>query len=155
LQPNEFGKTSAGKFIGKTPNENSGKPLVFSNRKELAIIEKMTADYNQLDSNAFAAAFAEKLNYSSGPGKKMVLTHKDIVSMFLPFKSLEWKLISIVPLKIADSDPASGAMVSFTEKRVYKNGQVEEVELMEMFYFDLNGKISAFDQFSKPIVPKK
>jgi len=152
---NEFGKTSGGKFIGKTPNENSGKPLVFSNRGELAIIEKMAADYNKLDANAFASAFAEKLNFSSGSGKKMVLTHKDIVSMFSPFKSVEWKLISIAPLKISDSDPASGAMVSSTEKRVYKDGKVEEVELMEMFYFDLNGKISAFDQFSKPIASKK
>ena len=38
---NEFGKTYGGKFLGKTPNENTGKPFVFSNRGELAIIEKM------------------------------------------------------------------------------------------------------------------
>jgi len=35
------------------------------------------------------------------------------------------------------------------EKRVSKNGKIWEKELMEIFYFNLEGKISSITQFAR------
>jgi len=40
-------------------------------------------------------------------------------------------------------------MVFSNERRVLKSGKIWEKELMEMIYFDLDGKISSIDQFAK------
>ena len=53
------------------------------------------------------------------------------------------------PLKIFNTDAASGAMVLSTETRVFKNGKKWKKELMELIYFDLEGKISGMLQFAR------
>ena len=60
---------------------------------------------------------------------------------------------SIVPLKIYDTDPLAGVTVYSTEKRVGKDGSVWEKKLVEWFYFDIDGKIQAFDQYAQDIKP--
>ena len=52
-------------------------------------------------------------------------------------------------LKISNTDAASGAMVLSTETRVFKNGKKWKKELMELIYFDLEGKISGMLQFAR------
>jgi len=70
---------------------------------------------------------------------------------FKDYKSVSWKPYSIVPLKINNTDPASGVIVTSREKRVMKNGKVWERELVEFFYFNLDGKINSMTQFSRKI----
>ena len=147
---NEFGKTYGGKYYGKKPGENTGKSFEFSNRGEVAIIEKMAVDYNKLDIPAFLSAFTEKITLNLD-GKDLIVTKKELENMMAVYKALDWKLISILPIKIKDTDPASGVMVYSTEKRTHKDGKIEEFEFMETFYFDLNGKISYLNQFSKKL----
>jgi hypothetical protein len=72
-----------------------------------------------------------------------------LTQAFKPYKSIDWKLISIVPLKISNTDTASGAMVLSNETRVFKNGKIWKKELMELIYFDLDGKISGMLQFAR------
>jgi hypothetical protein len=81
----------------------------------------------------------------------MVIEKKDLRQMMNDFKSVEWKISGIVPIKIAYTDPVSGVIVTSTEKRVAKDGSVWNKSLVEMFQFDLNGKISGLDQFSQGI----
>ena len=50
-------------------------------------------------------------------------------------------------LKIQNTDPASGVLVSATEKRVAKDGTVWDKELMEQFYFNADGKIEYVEQW--------
>ena len=57
--------------------------------------------------------------------------------------------VLIVPIKIANTDAASGVMMFSNERRVLKSGKIWEKELMETFYFDLDGKISSVTQFAR------
>ena len=58
---------------------------------------------------------------------------------------------SMAPLKIKDTDPQSGVTVYSREKRVNNDGEVWEKELVELFYFDLDGKISGVEQFQRDL----
>jgi hypothetical protein len=50
-------------------------------------------------------------------------------------------------LKIENTDPESGVLVTATEKRVSKDGTVWEKEMVEQFYFNLEGKIQYVEQW--------
>ena len=83
--------------------------------------------------------------------RKVVFTPNMWEGYFKDYRSVNWKLYSIVPLKIYDTDPASGVVVTSREKRVMRNGKVWERELVEWFYFNLDGKIDNMTQFSRKI----
>ena len=84
----------------------------------------------------------------------MYLTKAMLPAVFGEYTSLDWRPLSMIPIKLTDTDPASGVLVNATEKRVLKNGTVWEKELLENFYFDLNGKISEITQFSRGLDKK-
>ena len=144
-----FGMPYGGKFIGLGDNENSGRPLVFSNRGEVEMIEGLAKAYNAMDVESFKEYFAEEVEFKSYDGKTYNYKKSDLTQAFKPYKSIDWKLLSIVPLKISNTDAASGAMVLSTETRVFKNGKIWKKELMELIYFDLEGKISGMLQFAR------
>ena len=70
---------------------------------------------------------------------------------FDTFESISWKAYGIVPLKIENTDPQSGVLVTSIEKRVGKDGTVWEKELVEQFYFNLEGKIQYVVQWSRDL----
>ena len=69
--------------------------------------------------------------------------------LFKDYKSVNWVPYAIVPLKIYNTDAASGVQVMSKETRVFKNGKVWEKELFEIFYFDLEGKITSMTQYAR------
>ena len=144
-----FGMPYGGKFIGVGDNENSGRPLVFSNRGEVEMIEGLAEAYNAMDVESFTEYFAEEVEFKSYDGKTYNYKKSDLSQAFKQYKSIDWKLKSIVPLKILNTDAASGAMVLSTETRVFKNGKKWKKELMELIYIDLDGKISGMLQFAR------
>ncbi len=149
---NEFGKTEGGKYFTKDPNnEVNGRPFQFSNRGEVEAIEKFNKAYNAMDIETVLSFFAEKVKITDFDGNKLVLDKKALRQMMDGFKSFEWKIGAILPVKIAKTDPVSGIFVTSTEKRVSKDGAVWEKSLVEFFQFDLNGKISGLDQYSQGI----
>ena len=79
----------------------------------------------------------------------MKLKNSTLGNLFKPYRTVEWSPIAIVPIKIRNTDAASGAMVYSSDKRVFKNGRKWEKDLMEIFYFDLEGKISSMVQFAR------
>ncbi|MFD3408886.1 hypothetical protein SKC37_09480 [Aquirufa sp. HETE-83D] len=147
---NEFGKTSGGKFITADPkNEVNGRAFQFSNRGEIEAMEKFNKAYNAMDVTTVLTFFAEKVKITDFDGNKLELTKKDLSQMMDGYTSLDWKFTSIIPIKIAYTDPVSGVFVTSTEKRVSKDGSVWNKSLVEIFQFDLNGKISGIDQYSQ------
>ena len=148
---NEFGLSVGGKFYGKSDNQWTGRSLVFSNRGEVEAIEKLVESYNKMDVEGCKTAFADKVNIQYEDGRKVVFTPNMWEGYFKDYRSVNWKLYSIVPLKIYDTDPASGVVVTSREKRVMRNGKVWERELVEWFYFNLDGKIDNMTQFSRKI----
>jgi hypothetical protein len=145
---NEFGQTSGGKIF--TKDANNGSPFQFSNRGEVAAIENLAKAYNAMDIAAITEFFADKIKLTDFDGNKVVLDKKDLHAMVDGYTSLDWKIWGILPFKIANTDPVSGIMVTSSEKRVLKDGTVWEKSLVEFFQFDLNGKISSIDQYSRP-----
>jgi hypothetical protein len=155
---NEFGLSTGGKFIGRNPeNEYSGRPLVFSNRGETEVIEQLVEAYNSKDVEEFLKHFADEWQATDHEGNSEKRNKADAREMmqnwFDESESIEWKPWSIVPLKIYDTDPLAGVTVYSTEKRVGKDGSVWEKKLVEWFYFDIDGKIQAFDQYAQDIKP--
>ena len=147
---NEFGKTTGGKYITEDPkNEVNGRAFQFSNRGEIEAMEKFNKAYNAMDITTVLTFFAEKVKITDFDGNKSELTKKDLSQMMDGYTSLDWKFTSILPIKIAYTDPVSGVFVTSTEKRVSKDGSVWNKSLVEIFQFDLNGKISGIDQYSQ------
>lgn len=146
-----FGNASGGKFFGKTESEYTGRPLVFSNRDEVAIIEKVIADYNNMDLEGMKSAFAETSVMFDYKGNRIEFTDASWPNVFKGLRSVSWKPYAIVPLKIRNTDAASGVIVTSIEKRVSSNGKVWEKELVEMFYFNLEGKITSMTQYARDL----
>ena len=144
-----FGMSYGGKFFGKEQNSNTGRPFVFSNRNETKIIENFVASYNKMDVVGMKNAFAEEFTLNDYRGQKVKYKKSELDNFFKPFKSVNWKLNAIIPIKIANTDAASGVIVRGTESRVLKNGRKWKKDLMEIYYFDLEGKISSMEQFAK------
>lgn len=148
---NEFGLTSGGKFYGKKENEYTGKKLVFSNRGEVEAIESLIENYNKMDGKACQDFFAENAVFDSYDGQRVEMNNGFFESYFKQYESISWKAYGIVPLKIENTDPASGVIVTSIEKRVGKDGTVWEKELVENFYFNLEGKIEYVEQWAKDV----
>lgn len=148
---NEFGLPYGGKFFGKKENDYRGRPLVFSNRGETKAIEDFVAAYNKMDAEACALLFADNLTMEQADGKKVKMEKSDLADYFSTMKSVNWQLYSIVPLKIANTDPASGVMVSSRETRNMKDGSVWDKELVEYFYFNVEGKVNYIVQYARDI----
>ena len=144
-----FGMPYGGKFFGREKSENSGRPFVFSNRGETSILEKLVEDYNKMNVEGFKDAFAEEFTLNTYDGKSMKLKNSDLGNLFKPYRSVEWSPIAMLPIKIRNTDAASGVIVYSSEKRVFKNGRKWKKDLMEIFYFDLEGKISSMVQFAR------
>jgi len=147
---NEFGKTSGGKYIASKPgSEADGRTLQFSNRGEVAAIENLAKAFNSMDVQGFASLIADEVTIEGFDGSKVKLTKDMIPSMFAQYKSVDWKLGLILPFKLTNTDPASGIMVYSTETRVLKDGTVWDKALVELFGFNLAGKIDSITQFSR------
>lgn len=144
-----FGASSGGKYFGKTPGEFTGRPFMFSNRNETEMLETMVGHYNKLDVKAVSTFFADQVTINDYQGKVIKLSNKELAGLFDSYKSVTWTPYSIIPIKIANSDAASGVMMYSNERRVLKSGKIWEKELMEMFYFNLDGKISTVTQFAR------
>ena len=66
---------------------------------------------------------------------------KNWEKLFDSTDSVKWKPVSIIPLKIENTDPTSGALVLSNEIRYYKDGTVFNKDLVELFYFDMDRKM--------------
>ena len=114
-------------------------------------MEKLISDYNNMNISEFVKPFADNVVLNTYDGESMELKKSDLPNLFDEYKSVEWVPYAIVPLKIYNTDAASGVQVMSKEKRVFKNGKVWEKELFEIFYFDLDGKISSMTQFARDL----
>lgn len=147
---NEFGKTSGGKYIAEKPgSDGDGRSFQFSNRGEVVAIENFAKAYNAMDTQGVAAILADVVTINGLDGSVNKLTKENIPTLFTNYKSLDWKPTYILPFKLKDTDPVSGIMVYSTEKRVSKDGTVWDKNLMELFSFNLDGKIDSVTQFSR------
>ena len=146
-----FGMPYGGKLFGTPDNEYTGRPFVFSNRNETQIIEKFVAEYNKMNVAGFQSLFADEFVINDYEGNETTYKNNELSGFFDPYQSVNWSLISIVPVKVYDTE-ASGVLVYGLESRVFKNGKKWNKNLMEIYHFNLDGKIYRMDQFAKPML---
>ena len=103
------------------------------------------------DEKACEEIFAENAVFDTYDGQRIELVDGFFQEYFDTFESISWKAYGIVPLKIENTDPQSGVLVTSIEKRVGKDGTVWEKELVEQFYFNLEGKIQYVVQWSRDL----
>ncbi len=151
---NEFGQTTGGKVFAPGNKKLDGTTFQFSNRGEIATMEKFMQAYNEMDAATCASLIADSVKMHDFDGNVFFLTKAMLPGVFGEYTSLNWKPISMIPLKLTDTDPASAILVNATEKRVMKDGTVWEKELLESFYINNAGKISEVYQFSKGLDKK-
>ena len=92
---------------------------------------------------------ADEFTLNDYRGQKTNYEKSDMNNFFKPFKSVNWKLNAIIPIKISNTDAASAEIVRGSESRVLKNGRKWNKDLIEIYYFNLEGKISSIEQFAK------
>lgn len=151
---NEFGQTTGGKLYAPKNPKIDGTSFQFSNRGEIATMEKFMKAYNAMDVAACSSMLAEKVKLHDFDGNVIIMTRDMLPAMFAEFKSLDWQPLSMIPLKMTDTDPTSAILVNATEKRVMKDGTVWEKELLESFFFNLKGEIKEIYQYSKGLDKK-
>lgn len=144
---NEFGQATGGKIFAKDNPKIDGASFQFSNRGEVASMEKFMKAYNAMDVATCASLLADKVKIHDFDGNVIIMTKDMLPGMFAEFKSLDWQPLSMLPVKITDTDPSSGIIVNALEKRVLKDGTVWEKELLETFLFNRKGQISEITQF--------
>ncbi len=139
-------QTEGGKYLDASSKYNN-RPFVFSDRGETEAMLKLSAAYNKMDAVTCASLSADKVNITDFEGNKVVMTQKDWEAYFAQYQSLNWVIKAIVPIRIKDTDPASGVFVVSTETRVSKDGTVWKKELNEFFMFNLDMKIDTIIQY--------
>lgn len=130
--------------------EYKNREFELSNNGEVELIQNMMKEYNAMNIENTISFFSDTVMFEAMNGKKLNLTHQDFISSFNTIDSISWVAKSIIPLHIVDTDPSTGAIVHSTEKRYYKNGEIWEKELIEIFGIN-NSKITWCMQFGQEI----
>ena len=147
VENSEYGIREGGKFLGLNPeNEYSGRPFVFSNRGEVETMEKFLEAANNLDVEGFSEYVKYPFSYNGTD-----LTQEDFIQEFSTRESQSWKPWAMIPIKIKDTDPSSGLIVHSRAQIVRKDGSVTDFEASETYFFDLDGKITGVNQFTRAI----
>src|SRR6056300_1776354 len=141
----EYGLPEGGKFVGRNPeNEYSGRPFVFSNRGEVEKLESFLEAANNMDADAALEFLTNPFSYNG-----MDLTKEDFIQEFSTRESQSWNPWAMIPIKIKDTDPSSGLIVHSRAQIVRKDGSVTDFEASETYFFDLDGKITGVNQFTR------
>ena len=93
--------------------------------------------------------FGDEFTSNDYEGNKMTLKNDDMKSVFAPYASVNWTIYSIIPIKLPIQMLLQELLFILMKKeplRMGKNGK----RPVEIFYFDLEGKITGMEQFAKP-----
>ena len=147
VENSEYGLPEGGKFIGLNPeNEYSGRAFVFSNRGEVETMEKFLESANNMDTEAAFEFLTDPFQYNGSD-----VSHDDFREIMANRESQDWKPWAMIPIKIKDTDPESVLIVHSRAKIVNKDGTVYEFDAAETYFFNLEGKISGVNQFTRAI----
>ena len=110
----------------------------------------MIKEYNAMNIENTVLFFDDTVKFHAMDGKTHNLTHNDFIESFENIDSISWIAKAIIPLHIVETDSSTATIVHSTEKRYYKNGEIWEKELIEIFGIN-NSKITWCRQFGQDI----
>ena len=151
---NEYGLNFGGKFIAEG-NANNGRPFVFSNKGEVDFIEKFAEAYNSMNVEALSSldrVSEVDINTPDNQQLKLNFNDKEFWKSFFKGKeSINWNIWAIIPIKIANTDPASGATVYSTHTTIFEDGQEIKEERVQLFFFDVDGNLVRVNGYNKSL----
>jgi SepF-like predicted cell division protein (DUF552 family) len=151
---NEYGLNFGGKFIAEG-NANNGSPFVFTNKGEVDFIEKFAEAYNSMDVEALSSldrVSEVDINTPENEQLKLNFNDKEFWKSFFKGKeSINWNIWAIIPIKIANTDPASGATVYSTHTTIFEDGQEIKEERVQLFFFDVDGNLVRVNGYNKSL----
>ena len=151
---NQYGLNYGGKFISEG-HTNNGRPFVFSNKGEVDFIEKFAEAYNSMDVEALSRLErVSEVDINTPDNQKLKLNFNDIEfwkSFFKGKESINWNIWAIIPVKIANTDPASGATVYSTHTTILEDGQEIKEERVQLFFFDIDGNLVRVNGYNKSL----
>ena len=145
----DHGLPAGGKFIGLEENSNTGKRFVFSNRGEVEKLEALCEAANNLDTEKVKEYVADEMVFEGNDGSSVTISLDDWEGIFAQRISQNWSPWAMIPIKIEDTDPASGVIVMSTAEIHYKDGTNWKSNLSEIWFFDLDGKVERVQQYSR------
>ena len=130
--------------------EYQNRAFELSNNGEVKLIQDMIKEYNAMNIENTVLFFDDTVKFHAMDGKTHNLTHNDFIESFENIDSISWIAKAIIPLHIVETDSSTATIVHSTEKRYYKNGEIWEKELIEIFGIN-NSKITWCRQFGQDI----
>ena len=109
-------------------------------------MEKFLEAANNLDVEAFSEYIKYPFSYNGAE-----LTKEDFEKEFSSRESQSWKPWAMIPIKISNTDPASGLIVHSRAQIVRNDGSVMDFDAAETWFFDLDGKITGVNQFTRAV----
>jgi len=147
---NDFGLPTGGKIYLKSGNTT----FQFTNRGEIAAIEKMQIALNKMDVEGLSAVFTDSITWKGSNGViEKAPTKAFWTKSFSNLQSMNWKVQYVLPWKITDTDPVSGILVAASYDQVLKDGTKLSKNQNMIFTYELDGKISTVDNYIKDVKP--
>lgn len=127
---------SAGVFLGE--GENNGKSFVIGSDASVETVKKIAKDYSAKDAAALMSNYTPEFAERASDWSTEWLGSMETISMD-PYM--------IIPVKMKDSEKTM-VLAWSTEDRNFKDGSIENLNLMEIFTVDKDNKVTAFGQWS-------
>ncbi|MDA8849990.1 hypothetical protein N9J10_00635 [Flavobacteriaceae bacterium] len=127
---------SAGVFLGE--GENNGKSFVIGSDASVETVKKIAKDYSAKDATALMSNYTPEFAERASDWSTEWLGSMETISMD-PYM--------IIPVKMKDSEKTM-VLAWSTEDRNFKDGSIENLNLMEIFTVDKDNKVTAFGQWS-------
>jgi hypothetical protein len=123
-------------FLGE--GENNGKSFVIGSDASVETVKKIAKDYSAKDATALMSNYTPEFAERASDWSTEWLGSMETISMD-PYM--------IIPVKMKDSEKTM-VLAWSTEDRNFKDGSIENLNLMEIFTVDKDNKVTAFGQWS-------
>ena len=128
---------TGGVFLGE--GENNGKSFTIGSDASVETVKTIAKDYSSKDATALLSSYTKEFSDRATDWSTKWLGSMETISMN-PYM--------IIPVKMEGSENTM-VLAWSTEDRNFKDGSIENLNLMEIFTVDKENKVTAFAQWSR------
>ena len=130
--------------------DSKGKKFSFGSDEDAKIAVDLILAFAKKDTETMASSMADSVRYMPPQGSKPIMASSEQIDEIVkllhePYDSLKRLIWNAVPL-IKEGDDFTKVIVTFNEKRYYKDGKEESIGLIDRIYIK-DGKIFNINQW--------
>ena len=122
-----------------------GREFTISSGDEVEKILGIQDAFDRMDAKAAWSYYADTIQFHTATGQVVPFTEADAIAFFDQAESIDWKINSLIPVRVAGTDIVK-VIMDGNEVTTLKDGTVMRSKLLEIFTFR-NGKIVEVDQW--------